>query len=104
MRERYSSGTARSVLGLAGRGDRISASSRKTCLRPFFGGTKRSIWSEKRMRPMRSLFLTAEKANSPVSMAATVCLSSFREPKRSDADTSTISMMVSSRSSTKRLM
>ena len=68
-------------------------------LRPFFGGMNFSTLSEKKMQPTLSLFCAAEKASTA---AISVMMFFFRRsvvPNMRDAETSTRSIIVSSRSS-----
>ena len=70
---------------------------------PFFGGTKLSTSSVKMMRPTRSLFWIAENASTAASSAASSRFCRSREPKRPEADMSTSSITVISRSSVNSL-
>ena len=68
-------------------------------LRPFFGGMNFSTRSEKKMQPTLSLFCEAEKASTAAISVITCCLVCSVEPKVREAETSTSSIVVSSRSS-----
>jgi len=68
-------------------------------LRPFFGGMNFSMRSEKKMQPTLSLFWAAEKASTAAISVMTFFLSRSVEPNIREAETSTMSTIVSSRSS-----
>ena len=68
-------------------------------LRPFFGGMNFSMRSEKKMQPTLSLFSDAEKASTAAISVMMFFLSRSVVPNMRDAETSTTSIIVSSRSS-----
>ena len=68
-------------------------------LRPFFGGMNFSTRSEKKMHPTLSLFSAAEKASTAAISVMMFFLSLSVEPNMRDPETSTTSIIVSSRSS-----
>ena len=68
-------------------------------LRPFFGGMNFSTRSEKKMQPTLSLFCAAEKASTAAISVMMFFFSRSVEPNMREADTSTSSIIVSSRSS-----
>src|SRR5690625_187425 len=70
-----------------------------TCFRPFFGGTNNSTISENSSSPTLSLFWTALKASTAQISAAASRLKRVADPKDSEAETSTASSTVCSRSS-----
>ena len=78
---------------------RISLTTRSTCRLPFFGGTNFSTSSVKMISPTRSLLRIAENARIAAISAARSRFSRCREPNRPDADMSTTSSTVISRSS-----
>ena len=100
---RNSSAAVTEVPGEDGRACRISDRIRSTWRRPLRGGTNCSIRSVKSTSPTWSLFATAQKASRAASSAATSALVRSREPKSAEAEMSTRSITVSSRSSTNRL-
>ncbi len=71
----------------------------KIWLRPFLGGMNFSTLSEKKMQPTLSLFCAAEKASTAAISVMTFFLNRSADPNSRDAETSTRSIMVSSRSS-----
>ncbi len=77
----------------------MSLTSRRTCFLPFRGGITFSTRSLNSKRPTRSLLAMAEKAICAATSAAISDLRVPREPNSSDAETSTRSTTVSSRSS-----
>jgi hypothetical protein len=77
---------------------------RRTWVGPLAGGMCFSTRSLKRMSPTRSWLAMAEKARTAAISAARSRLSCAVEPNRLDAETSTSSMTVSSRSSVNFLM
>jgi hypothetical protein len=72
---------------------------RMTWPRPFLGGTKRSTRSVNRMSPTRSLFLMALNASSAAISATVSILGLPTVPNFSEAERSTRSITVISRSS-----
>src|SRR5512144_2728879 len=100
-RESHPRASERSVPFPAGRKDRMSLTRRSTCLRPLRGGMTFSTRSLKSSSPTRSLLAMAENAICAATSAAISDLRVPRDPNSSDAETSTRSTTVSSRSSVK---
>src|SRR6185437_6947925 len=82
---------------------RMSRIRRSAWRRPLRGGTTCSICSVNMIAPTRSLLRMADIASTAASSDATSLLKRRRVPKRSEPDTSTASITVSSRSSMYRL-
>ena len=68
-------------------------------LRPFLGGMYFSTRSEKKMQPTLSLFWAAEKATTAAISVRMFFLRKWVDPNMREAETSTMSIIVSSRSS-----
>ncbi len=83
----------------AGRKPTSSRMIARMWLRPFFGGMNFSTRSEKKMHPTLSLFCAAEKASTAAISVMTFFFSRATDPNMRDPDTSTASIIVSSRSS-----
>ena len=75
---------------------------RSRWVRPRAGGTKCSTRSAASISPTRSLWSRAAKPSTAHNSAASSRFSGPAVPKRIERDTSTTSIAVSSRSSTKR--
>ena len=89
-----------SVPNPSGSNARSSRSIRRTCFRPFRGGTNSSTLSVKRSRPTLSLFVVAARDKTAASSTASSRLNLLLVPKSAERLTSTTSMTVNSRSST----
>jgi hypothetical protein len=100
-RTSVSSATERSVPFRCGTCPSTSRTTRMTCFCPFLGGTSSSTTSVERMSPTRSLLEMALNEHSAATSAATWALGARRVPQRSLSETSTTTMTVISRSSTK---
>src|SRR5437867_5248518 len=94
---------AMSVPREAGCGHSRSRTTASTWRRPRLGGMYLSIRSVNRIAPTRSLLRMAAKASTADTSAAISVFVRSPLPNRPDPETSTSSMSVSSRSSTKRL-
>ena len=77
---------------------------RNTCIRPLAGGINSSTRSEKSISPTLSLFPMAEKASVAQISVTMSRLVAPPVPNPCEPDTSTASIMVSSRSSSNTLM
>ncbi len=98
-RAAYSSAWESLVPRPAGRNERISSTRRNAWRRPLSGGTKSSTRSVTRSRPTLSLLFVAASARIAAISEAMTALVFVPVPKSLDADRSTISSAVSSRSS-----
>ena len=87
------------VLKLLGSNSISSLMMRSTWDLPFLGGINNSIWSEKSIKPVLSLFCNAENAKVAAISVIISLLNCCCVPKSSLPLTSTISIRVSSRSS-----